>query len=45
MLRLFLPWLNTPVKSRDLSLLPGDTKEFFAQLQTAYARWKQQKGT
>ena len=40
--RLFVPWWNNPVKSRDLSLLPGDAKEFFAQLEVAYAKWKRQ---
>jgi hypothetical protein len=41
-LRVFVPWWNNPVQSRDLSLLPGDAKEFFAQLEVAYAKWKRQ---
>ncbi len=41
-LRVFIPWWNNPVRSRDLSLLPGDAKEFFGQLEVAYAKWKRQ---
>jgi len=39
-LRAVFPWLNTPIKSRDLSLAPGDPREFFRQLEFAYRRWK-----
>jgi class 3 adenylate cyclase len=42
-LRLFFPWLNTPLKSRDLSLVPGDPKEFFHQLEFAFKRWTKHK--
>jgi len=39
-LRAVFPWLNTPIKSRDLSLAPGDPREFFRQLEFAHRRWK-----
>ena len=39
-LRLLFPWLNTPVKSRDLALHPGDTREFYHQLDFAFRKWK-----
>jgi hypothetical protein len=42
-LRIVVPWWNTPLKSRDFSLLPGDTREFYAQFETAFAKWKKQQ--
>lgn len=39
-LRVVFPWLNTPLKSRDVSLAPGDPREFYRQLEFAYRRWK-----
>jgi hypothetical protein len=42
-LRLLLPWLNTPIRSRDLSLHPGDTREFYHQLDFAFRKWKKQR--
>ena len=39
-LRLFMPWLNTSKRSRALSLTPSDPKEYFQQLELAYAKWK-----
>ena len=39
-MRLLTPWLNTPKKSRELSLTPSDPKEYFDQLKVAYAKWK-----
>jgi class 3 adenylate cyclase len=46
-LRLILPWSNTPMRSRDLSLAPNDGREFFFQLDVAFKRWnsiKRKKG-
>jgi class 3 adenylate cyclase len=42
-LRFLFPWLNTAFKSRDLSLTPGDTREFYQQLEYAFKRWKKRK--
>jgi hypothetical protein len=42
-LRMLFPWLNTPMKSRDLSLVPFDAREFFTQLEVAYTRWQRQQ--
>jgi len=42
MLRAIVPWWNTPVKSRDLSILPFDAKQFFSQFQVAFTKWKKQ---
>ncbi len=39
-LRAFLPWLNSPVRSRELSLVPFDAKEFCAQLEVALRKWR-----
>jgi hypothetical protein len=39
-LRLLMPWLNRPKKSRIFSLNPSDPSEYFQQLQVAYAKWK-----
>ena len=39
-LRALVPWWNTPVRSRDLSLLPFDAHEFYAQLEVALAKWR-----
>jgi hypothetical protein len=43
-MRVFFPWRNTPLKSRDLSLSPFDAREFFSQFDTAFTKWKRQKG-
>jgi len=39
-LRALIPWWNTPVRSKDLSLLPFDAKEFAVQLEVALAKWR-----
>ncbi len=39
-LRILFPWLNNPFKSRDISLQPGDTREFFFQLEYAFRKWR-----
>lgn len=38
--RLLMPWLNSPKKSRVISISPSNPKEFFEQLQLALAKWK-----
>jgi hypothetical protein len=43
-LRALIPWWNTAVKSKDLSLLPFDAKEFTGQLQVAIMRWNKKRG-
>jgi class 3 adenylate cyclase len=42
-LRLLLPWLNTPMKSRMLSIHPFDTKEFYVQCEVALMKWARQQ--
>lgn len=42
-LRLMFPWTNSPVKSRDLSLVPFDVKEFYYQVDIAFRKWKKSK--
>jgi hypothetical protein len=42
-LRVFVPWWNSPLRSRDFSLLPGDTRAFYAQFETAFSKWKRQQ--
>lgn len=39
-MRVLVPWFNTPVKSRDMSLLPFAPREFFDQFQVAFEKWK-----
>ncbi len=39
-MRVVIPWFNTPVRSKDMSLLPFAPKEFFDQLQVALEKWK-----
>jgi len=41
-MRAIVPWWNSPVRSRDLSILPFDAKQFFSQFQVAFAKWKKQ---
>ena len=41
-IRLLAPWLNSPKKSKVISITPSDPKEFFEQLEVAYAKWKKQ---
>jgi class 3 adenylate cyclase len=38
-LRVLIPWWNTPIRSKDLSIVPNDVKEFFFQLDTAWHKW------
>jgi len=42
-LRFFLPWLNTAVRSRTLALHPSDTKEFYVQFEVALMKWWKQQ--
>ncbi len=42
-LRLFLPWLNTPMRSQLLSIHPSDTKEFYVQCEVALMKWGKQQ--
>jgi class 3 adenylate cyclase len=42
LMRALIPWWNTPVKSRDLSLTPFDAREFYVQLEVALTKWKKQ---
>jgi class 3 adenylate cyclase len=42
-LRLLVPWWNTPIKSKDLSLVPFDVKEFYFQFDIALKKWKKSK--
>jgi class 3 adenylate cyclase len=42
-LRLFLPWFNTALRSRVLSLHPSDTKEFYVQCEVALMKWMKQQ--
>ena len=37
--RLLFPWLNTPSKSKRISLSPSDPEEFFNQLEIAIKKW------
>lgn len=37
--RLIFPWLNTALRSRDISLTPSDPRGFYEQLDTAYKKW------
>ena len=42
-LRALVPWWNTPVKSKDLSIVPFDVREFFFQLDSALKKWKKKR--
>ena len=42
-LRALIPWWNTPIRSKDLSIVPNDAKEFFFQFETAWKKWKKGK--
>ncbi len=42
LMRALIPWWNTPVKSRDLSLTPFDAREFYVQTEVALTKWKKQ---
>jgi class 3 adenylate cyclase len=41
-LRLLFPWLNSPRKSKDISLFPHASWEFFEQFRVAFYTWKRQ---
>jgi hypothetical protein len=41
--RIFFPWLNSPLGSRDLGLVPFDARDFFTQLEVAFTKWQRQK--
>ena len=43
LMRMLIPWWNTPLKSRDLSISPFDAREFYAQLDVAYKKWLRQQ--
>ena len=42
-LRMVIPWFNTPVRSKDMSLLPFAPREFFEQMDVAFANWKRMR--
>ena len=42
-MRVVIPWWNTPIRSKDLSIAPNDAREFFAQLDVAFKKWQQQQ--
>jgi class 3 adenylate cyclase len=42
-LRVFFPWLHSPRRSKDISLFPYDTWEFFEQFRIAFYSWKRQQ--
>jgi hypothetical protein len=42
-LRIFFPWLHSPRRSKDISLFPYDTWEFFEQFRIAFYSWKRQQ--
>ena len=44
LLRVFLPWMNTPVRSMDIGLHPVAPREFFEQLEVAFAKWRRVHG-
>jgi class 3 adenylate cyclase len=41
--RFFLPWYNTAMRSRVMSLHPSDTKEFYVQCEVALMKWGKQQ--
>ncbi|HUI66419.1 MAG TPA: adenylate/guanylate cyclase domain-containing protein [Bacteroidota bacterium] len=41
-MRVVIPWWNTPLKSRDLSISPFDAREFYSQLEVAFKKWRRQ---
>jgi class 3 adenylate cyclase len=41
--RLLVPWLNSPRKSKDISLFPYAAWEFFEQFRIAFYSWKRQE--
>jgi hypothetical protein len=43
MLRILFPWLHSPRRSKDISLFPYDTWEFFEQFRVAFYSWKRQE--
>jgi class 3 adenylate cyclase len=42
-MRILVPWFNSPVRSKDMSLLPFAPKAFFEQFQVAFEQWKRAK--
>jgi hypothetical protein len=42
-MRILVPWFNSPLRSRDLGLMPFDPGEFLGQLRGAFAKWKDLK--
>jgi AmiR/NasT family two-component response regulator len=38
-----IPWWNTPLKSADLSISPFDAREFYAQFDVAFKKWRRQQ--
>ncbi|MEW6509615.1 MAG: adenylate/guanylate cyclase domain-containing protein [Bacteroidota bacterium] len=39
-MRVVIPWWNSPIKSRDLTVAPNDAREFYAQFEVAYKKWR-----
>ncbi|HEX7573638.1 MAG TPA: adenylate/guanylate cyclase domain-containing protein [Bacteroidota bacterium] len=42
-MRMVIPWWNTPLKSADLSISPFDAREFYAQFDVAFKKWRRQQ--
>ncbi|HTO95194.1 MAG TPA: hypothetical protein VMM80_12460, partial [Bacteroidota bacterium] len=42
-MRMVIPWWNTPLRSRDLSISPFDAREFHAQFEVAFKKWSRQQ--
>jgi hypothetical protein len=40
LLRVLVPWFNTAVRSMDIGLHPFAAREFFDQMDVAFAKWK-----
>ncbi len=44
-MRILVPWFNSPVRSKDMSLLPFAPREFYEQFQVALEQWKRSKAS
>jgi hypothetical protein len=40
LLRVLVPWFNTAVRSMDIGLHPFAAREFFDQMDVAFAKWR-----
>jgi class 3 adenylate cyclase len=43
LMRMVIPWFNSPRKSKDISLLPFAPREFFDQFRIAFQTWKKKQ--